>query len=292
MFKLDWNTLPQWARDYFKLQPITTNRQRVAVVILTLVVLGTTLLLAGMHTGRIGFTFVKGNSLASVFPDGSLIVILPLQFHEGDYVVAWTWGGMDGAGEAADKKPGFVVKRYVHGRLESTDSPERYSSSYHVTGVVVRWLPVRRLFWWMDQGVQTPIPIPQDPEALQHREFQKMWGNSRSKVRVSQQDLNLKWAEAHATRVQVAGGANSKFEFRATGNKRIVMVRSLQTDCPHGALVKADDKVVNYSITLEVDGASEAYFDKAGARVVEISASSGPIRCRGVLRAEVWLKKL
>lgn len=144
----------------------TTRKGWIGLTIVFVLALQPILLVVGMRTGQIGYTFVQGNSMCSVFPWGSLIVILPLRVRNGDYVVAWTWDGMDDAKEIADKRAGFVVKQLRENILVSTDCADRYSCDFKVRSKVIGWLPTQKVLWWMNKGVQNSVPGYKEPTTL------------------------------------------------------------------------------------------------------------------------------
>lgn len=142
-----------------------TRKAWTLTAVVLVIALQPVLLLIGMHTGRIGYTLVEGNSMCNVFPWGCLVVVLPLHPHDGEYVVAWTWGGMDGVEDKADKKSGFVIKRLTNGHLVSTDCQEKYTKDFSVRGVVVAWLPIQKVLLFLDKGMQNPYPGFKYPNA-------------------------------------------------------------------------------------------------------------------------------
>jgi hypothetical protein len=106
------------------------------------------LFVLGMHTGRLGFVPVEGNSMSSVFP---WVFVIPASPKDGDYVVAW--GQLDDPETSEDQEPTLLVKKLADGRLISVDSAD-HANQFEVRGVVIGQLPIQKVFWWMDKGGQ------------------------------------------------------------------------------------------------------------------------------------------
>ena len=101
-----------------------------------------------------------GNSLADIFPQGSVILSLPLTIHDGDFVTAY--GRLDGPKTVKDLPKGIMVKQFKSGRLVSTYNGEA-SSNFQITGKVIASIPLQRVFPWLDTGMQNPIPGYHEP---------------------------------------------------------------------------------------------------------------------------------
>lgn len=123
--------------------------QWMIVSLLSVVILFFGFLLTGMRTGRIGFCPVKGNSMQSVFPWGTWVVVLPLRSHDGDYVVARVTG-VERPQEVEDIRPGIVVKKLEGNRLVSSDVGGESFRSFEVLGVVVGQIPMQKI--WPDKN--------------------------------------------------------------------------------------------------------------------------------------------
>ena len=138
----------------------TTTGGWITLVAVTLVALYALLLLAGMHTGRIGFIPVEGNSMSSVLPWGSTVAVLPLPPREGDLVVAVV-GSSDQLGDniPEDRQGGLAAKKLSEGKLVSTDDPNTYSN-YEMRGRVVAVLPTHLLFRWISPEAQISVEVP------------------------------------------------------------------------------------------------------------------------------------
>jgi len=97
---------------------------------------------------------------------------------------------------------------------------------------------------------------------------------------------NLAWAKKHA-QLEVVEGLGA-MHYTAPKGLRIVLVRAIDADVPQGAKVGVDGRVVSTAVTLTTPG--QILFSKGGVESVAITASDGSIPCKGVTRAEVWLK--
>jgi len=115
--------------------------------------------------GRAGYSPVKGNSMSSVFPWGSIVIIFPTWLtkpEEGDYVVAWV-DRIKNPECAEDIRPSLVVKKLGRGKLVSTDSDEEIYPANDIRGKVVACIQIQKVFKWLDKGAQTTSPHYEKP---------------------------------------------------------------------------------------------------------------------------------
>lgn len=152
--------------------------QWVIAATLAIIIVFTGLFLLGMHTGRLGFVPVQGNSMQSVFPWGTAVFVVPVTPKDGDYVVARV-KGEDSPETPEDRRPGLIVKKLKDELLVSTDWNGVYGD-FELRGVVIGQLPVHKVLWWMDKGT---VPKPTFVTGQSELTRRKVWGDVSQKVR-------------------------------------------------------------------------------------------------------------
>jgi len=219
------------------------------VAVISLVIVYAFLLFCGMHTGSFGILPVIGDSMASIMPWGSQVLVVPINPSDGDFVVARVERISESI-DPADQQPSFVVKRVQAGKLISTDTQQSYDN-YHITGKVVVVIPAQRVLWWTNRGAQNPAsshqdPTPEERAAIQAR-HKKEIASERQRCMAKGEVLTLDKSEA--------SDYDSGTGYAMTGAWEKPFSTPLLLSQAEVFLVEVpDDPVVNGKLFLKTDG--------------------------------------
>lgn len=158
----NWRALSEMARRAcgwfpreYRLLSVRDRRQ--ATLLILLIVLVATSIL-GSVTGKFGATRVRGGSMGETAPEGSTVWSVPIYPWTGCRVIAQVKGDPR-ASEAADRKPGRVLKKYNGAGLESETAPTKYAKGdFEVLSVVIAVWHTERWFPWMNTGDLASAP--------------------------------------------------------------------------------------------------------------------------------------